>query len=363
MKTSFSSNLSIQNSLRQAMEKAQKDLVAANLEVTTGLHADMGVALGSSTTHSLDLTRDLLRIESLQGANGLAKTRIDSSEGALKVMAEQVTTVNGLLTGLTNSDSTIDAVVTTMKQALNTFISSGNSSVAGEYLFAGTNSDVKPLTSYSEENSALKTAVDAELTYFMANQVPPVTSKTDLSASQMGVFLDDLEKKFNGTEMTTSPPQPADSDGKDFWKEFGSKASDSNMTTRITSSETIESSVNANDRGFRNFVFGAVVSIELLPGVSDAARAVVSERAQQAIGRASAGISSQRTQLGLSSERITKATDSLSAQKAIFENSISDLQSVDPYEAATRVNSLKSLLEAAYTLTARIQQLSLINYL
>ncbi len=360
MKTSFSSNIGIQSSLAQTMAKAQKELVDANQEVSTGLHADMGVALGSSTTRSLDLTRDLLRIESLQASNALAKTRVDSSEGALSNMADQITTASGLLTGLGNTESTVREVVLTMTSALDAFTAAGNSSAAGEYLFAGINTDIKPLASYTEDGSEFKAAIDRELNQYLSDN--GIASKNDMTSSQMKTFLDDLEKKFTGDTLTSDPPHTGRG-GEDFWKAFVSSASDSNMMTRITPSESIVSSVNANDAGFRNFMFGAIVTIEFLPSATDENRTAIVDSAQAALGRSSAGISTQRSQLGLSSERISKATDSLEAQKTIIENSVSDLQSVDSYDAATRVTQLQSLLEAAYTLTSRIQQLSLINYL
>ncbi len=350
MKTSFSSNIGIQSSLAQTLAKAQKELVGANQEVATGLHADMGVALGSSTTRSLDLTRDMLRIESLQASNSLAKTRIDSSEGALSNMADNITTATGLLTGLGNTESTVNEVVLTMTSALDAFTAAGNSSAAGEYLFSGTNTDVKPLTSYTESGSPLKAAFDAELSAYLSTN--SIASKSDMTAAQMNDFLTDLHDKFMDT--TTVP---------NFWSTNASSASDTQMTTRITPSETITSSVSANDQSFRNFMFGAIVTIEFLPTANDQTRSVIVSKAQEAIGRSSTGLSQLRSELGLSSERISKATDMLSAQKTILEKSVTDLQSVDPYEAATRVTQLKSLLEAAYTLTSRIQQLSLINYL
>jgi len=39
------------------------------------------------------------------------------------------------------------------------------------------------------------------------------------------------------------------------------------------------------------------------------------------------------------------------------------VEGVDPYEASTRMNSLLAQVEASYTLTSRIQQMSLMNYL
>jgi flagellar hook-associated protein 3 FlgL len=42
---------------------------------------------------------------------------------------------------------------------------------------------------------------------------------------------------------------------------------------------------------------------------------------------------------------------------------INVLESVDPFEASTRVSALMTQVETAYAMTARIQNLSLLKYL
>ncbi len=49
--------------------------------------------------------------------------------------------------------------------------------------------------------------------------------------------------------------------------------------------------------------------------------------------------------------------------KALGEKAEADLEGVDTVEVASRLKSLLSLVDASYTLTARIQQLSLVNFL
>ncbi|WP_137135693.1 flagellar hook-associated family protein [Rhizobium sp. FKY42] len=361
MKTSFSSTISVQTSLRTAMAKAQNELMKANEEVTTGVHADMGVSLGSQTARNLDLTRDVMRIESQLTTNSVAVTRLDSSEAALNNMSTSVDKVRGALASLTSSASTLDDARRTLTSALDSFTDAANSSVAGEYLFAGTNTDVKPLTSFTEAGSPFKAAYDAELNQFLsANGIP---SKSAMTAAQVDSFLTDLEAKFNGTTTLTDPPHAGQA-GQDFWTTFVSNANDTNMTTRISANEVVDTSTNANGSGFRNFVFAAVVSNEFLTtDVPEVSRQAAVKVASGAIGRAETGITTARSNLGISSERVKNANESLESQKKIFELHLNDLQGVDAYEASTRVTSLKALLEASYTLTSRIQQLSLVNFL
>ncbi|MFD1746000.1 flagellar hook-associated family protein [Rhizobium helianthi] len=362
MKTSFSSSVSVQTSLRQVMAKAQTDLIKANKEVTTGVHADMGVAIGAETSRNLDLTRDVMRIESQLTTNSVATTRIDSSDSALSTMSKSIDSVRGVLASLTSSPSTLGDATQALTSALNSFTDAANVSVAGEHLFSGVNTDVKPLTSYTQASSPFKQAFDAELNQFLSTN--GLASKADMTATDMQNFLNDLEAKFNGTAPLTSPPHLAAVAGQDFWKTFVSNANDANMQTRINSSEVVATSANANGRGFRNFMLATVISAEFLkPEMLEAARNVVVVKANEAIGRAQGGITQARTELGISSERIKKANESLAAQKKIFEVHLNDLQGVDAFEASTRVTSLQALLEASYTLTSRIQKLSLINFL
>lgn len=358
MKTSFSSTVSVQTSLRQAMAKAQTELMKANEEVTTGVHADMGVTLGANTTRNLDLTRDVMRIDAQLTTNSIATTRLTSSEEAMSTLTSVSQDVLDVLTALSGSTSTLDDAQRSLQVALSTFTDVANTSVSGEYLFSGTNTDVKPLTAYNEAGSPFKAAVDAELNHFLSTN--GIASAESMSPADMESFLTDLEAKFNGTMAL----EAAANVGEDLWSAFVSDASDTNMTTRINASEVVETSTNANSAGFRSFMFATVVSSEFLrPDMQEQTRSVVTDRSANAIGKAISGVNAQRSEIGLSTERVTRSNDALEAQKKIIEVHLNDLQGVDAYEASTRVTSLQALLEAAYTLTSRIQQLSLVNFL
>ncbi|MEP4114571.1 MAG: flagellin, partial [Nitratireductor sp.] len=66
---------------------------------------------------------------------------------------------------------------------------------------------------------------------------------------------------------------------------------------------------------------------------------------------------------GFTEQRIENASERLSMQVDIFNGFLNDMQGVDPFEAATRVNALITQIETSYALTARIQQLSLTRLL
>ena len=136
------------------------------------------------------------------------------------------------------------------------------------------------------------------------------------------------------------------------------------MTNRINRTDIVETSTNSNIQGMRDFAYASVISAELFTSnMSPEARKVVTEQSIAAFGTAISGVDTARSQLGLAESRISKSNDSLTAQIKIVQTNLNSLQGVDPYEASTRVNTLLQQVETSYTLTAKIQKLSLVNYL
>jgi len=354
MSTASVSNLSTQTSMRLTIRQAQNELLKAQQEVSTGFYADIGAELGSKTSTVVDLNRESLRLTSMINNNSIATQRLSASQEALKQIATAAEEMNNALitiSGSSNSD-TINTTIMTVSNSLSTMTSMANQAANGEFLFAGINTDVKPIEEYTE-TSAAKTAFDNAFTAYFG--FPPTdtagtaTIPPDGGAPSMEDFITSvLEPMYTGADWNTD------------W----SSATDQAMTSRITQSETVQTSTSANENGFRYFALAAIVTKELMTiGAPANAVTVAINRAIDYTGRAITGINSTRSELGLSENRVEKADASLRIQVDIIETSLSSKIEVDAYEASTRVNSLLSMVEASYTLTSKIQALSLVNYL
>lgn len=70
-----------------------------------------------------------------------------------------------------------------------------------------------------------------------------------------------------------------------------------------------------------------------------------------------------RGNLGTIQERISKAQDTLDAEEVILNRVFNEMATRDQYEAATELQELENNLEASYLLTARLSNLSLLNFL
>jgi flagellar hook-associated protein 3 FlgL len=351
MKASFVSNLSLQNTMRLTVAKAQKEMQQLQEETVTGRHADVGTALGAKTARTLNLHRDLQRMESLKSTNALTTQRLAASQEALGQMssaANDAMEVLIALSGITSADQ-LDLAKQNIGNALSTFTSAANTSFSGEYLFAGINSDVIPFNDYFQETppSAAKTTFDnAFFAHFGFTQTDPAVA--NITPGDMQAFIGDLETSFMGSD----------------WEADWSNASDENMQSRISAAETVQSSTNTNANGMRYMALGLVLGQELLSlGISEQTRKAVSDSAIDYMGKAISGIDGERSKLGISESRVKQANTSLDAQITILNTSIKDMEGIDTYEAATRVTTLESQLSLAYTLTSRIQNLSLLNYL
>src|SRR6218665_3145700 len=105
MKTSFVSNLAVQNAMRLTIQQSQTEVVKLEKEVTTGRHADVGVALGGAASKSLDLQRELARMTTLTDTNAVVTQRLSASQEALSSISSAAQSTMEALIALSGSDS------------------------------------------------------------------------------------------------------------------------------------------------------------------------------------------------------------------------------------------------------------------
>lgn len=350
MKSSFISSSAIQNAMRLTIRQAQNQMTKATMEATTGTYADIGVSLGGYAAKSIDFTREVDRIKSIKLSNALVSARMESAQNGLDKMKGAGDGFLSKLTALQSSHDpgSITVAIQSATSALSTMMDTANSMVNGEYLFAGINTDIQPLT---DQTAATSARIVTALNNYASGLMPAKTVK-ELTGAEITTFIENqVEPMFSETAWT---------DPTTGW----SKASSQNMTSRISNSEVVESSTSANSEGMRYFALATVMTSALFSqDLSTDAMSAVSSKAINYTTRATTGLITQGSQLGLSQERVEKANDALDAQSNIMQTKLVDIQGVDPYEASTLVKTLETQLETAYTIVSKIQQLSLVNYL
>ena len=221
--------------------------------------------------------------------------------------------------------------------------------VAGQAIFGGLNTDGVPVTTYSASPaSANKQAVDAAFsaafgtaqTSAAAGAITPADMTSFLSGSFAGLF-----------------------DASSFGATW-SAASDQTQSTQISSSQTISTSVSANNAAFRGLAQAYTMVSELTgTNVSAATQQAVVQSAIGVMNTAIAGLTTTQASVGIAQNAITDANTRLSAQTTLLANDNTDLTSVDVYALNTKISALQTQIEASYKLTSTLQQLSLVNYL
>lgn len=348
MKATAVSSAAISNALRYQQMRMQADLVKVTTESQTGKVADVGLALGGRTTQAVTFQRDLDRLNGIVDSNSLVAARLTSTQDSLGQLSDVAQDLLTALTSAVSGDSSTSITQTAGATALQQMTGILNTSVNGEYLFAGTNTDVKPIDDFSAAGSPAKAAFDAAFTsYFGFTQNDPAAA--NITAAQMDDFITTaVEPQFLGSG----------------WQANWSNATDDQITSRISLNETTQTSVSANEQGIRKLAMAAAMVGTLFAGnISEAGQNTIVSRAQKLVGEAIGGIVQVQSEAGLTQKRVSDASDRMKTQVDLFEKHIIDLEGVDPSEAATRVADLTQHIETSFALTARLQQLSLLNYL
>jgi len=360
MKLSAISSSAIQNAMRLTITQSQNQMTQASVEATSGVYADMGLSLGGNISQSIDMTRDMSRIDSIISSNSVATARMTASQTAMTDMTTNAQSYLDQLVALQgNQDGSSTALTqTTATSTLSSFMADANTMLNGQYIFAGTNTDVQPVT---DQSTAVNTAIQTNL---QAYATMNGTTVDGLTGTQMTDFITNyVAPAFTGVAAVPTPSTTSDFVTIPDWSSWSS-ASDQNQSSRINNSEVVDTSTNTNSSGMRYLALSATVANALMSqGISTDAVNAATNSAISYSRQAIDGINAQASQMGLSQSRVTKADDALNAQKDIMNTQITNLQGVDPYEASTKVNSLETQLETAYTIVSKIQQLSLVNYL
>jgi flagellar hook-associated protein 3 FlgL len=342
MKTTSISSLSVSQAMQLTVKNSQVEIAKLENESVNGTFDDVGLELGTRTSTSLDYGRETARLQAIVDSNSLANQRMESSQLAMEEMSSSGQTLLNSLVALSgSSDSTsLQVSADTAMSVLQSFVSYANISANGEYLFSGINTDVAPL----DDNFITDAASDFNSAFSDFMSANGISSASDISSEQMEDFLEDYTSSFDWTSWTN--------------------ASDTEMTSRISTSESVTTSASLNSDGFKNLVLSSLITSQLATaGLSSDALTAVNAEVTNLAGLSVSGIDANRSGMGLSQERVEKANTAMLSQMDIINTQLTDLVGVDTYEASVRLNTLLTQVETSYTITSKIQGLSLVNFL
>ena len=241
------------------------------------------------------------------------------------------------------------------------------------YLFAGADSDTKPLVNTGLFSSFLGEYVPDETD--LTN--PPLTASGAIGQWGSGtITTDQFIAAFESVDDTTlgySAPLTSGEAGK--------------LVARVDDNKQIDYTVLGNTEGLREILLAVGVLKDLpppeyAPGALNDPTATTfagdtppfppaekQENFFQVLSSISATLSQavdkvddSRYQLAQTQVQMDKLNEFYTFEKKTFQDTVSEVEDADMTEVAAKINSLQIQLEASYTVTASISQLSLVNY-
>lgn len=349
MEVRYTSTTALNGGNRLNVLRLQQQLTEAQQEAVTERRYDIGRDIGARSAETVSLRQQYNSFTALIDTNSLVKTRLDASESVLSDMTSTAQAFVDAMLVARDGEGGATAAQQIARSSLIALQSGLNTTIGGEQIFAGINTSVEPVADYfSTPTSAARTAVNsAFLGAFGTTQSDPANQ--NITAAAMQNFLDTT---FAGLFDPTD------------WSANWSSASDQNVISRISTTEEVVSSANANESPFRKLAQAYTMVADLgVTTLNDGAFTAVAETATKLASEAIQEITAVQSRLGTSAERVETSSAKLAAQQNIFNTQIVNLEGVDQFEAATRVTTLFTQLQSAYALTARVQQLTILNYL
>lgn len=343
------STYSITASLRRSLSLLQTNLSRSQKEFSTGRHADLAAALGSRTGRSFTLVGTRSSIEATLSSNNITISRLDAIQTTLGALLADAQEMRKSVISAQPTKGEAEALASKARQALSDTVSKLNTSSSGGFLFGGVSSDKMPINDYfADPSSTAKTAVDsAFVAAFGFSQTS--ASAAGISSAQIQAFLaGPFDALFSATN----------------WKANWSNASDKVQRSQISLSATTESSVSANEPALRQLAKTYTMLTDLGgANMNGAAYEVVLETATDTLNNSIELLMKIQSRVGVMQNAVKTASDVMKLQQDTVSQQLAELEGVDNMEAGSRVQNLLTQIETAYTLTARISQLTLTKYL
>ncbi|WP_420392716.1 flagellar hook-associated family protein [Acuticoccus sp.] len=344
MHASYISTAALRDAPRSQITRLQTELTDRTKEVATQRHADVGLALGSATGHTVSSRIDLALVETLITSNASAAARLSMTQSALADLETVASEMMSALVALPPGNASARTLTIQAQSSLDRFADRLNASDGGSYLFGGQRTQQPPMRRFDD---GARTSIDLQFqAKFGMSAYDPAVATIDPSDMR-----DFLQNEFAGEFDLTG------------WDIAWSSASSGNMQSRIAPSEWLETGTNANEQAIRTLAQGfSMVAALNLSGLSESVREVVVEEARLVVGRAITEVVALKAKLGFAENAVDKADSRLRLSRDILTTKIAELEGADPVEAKVRIDLLTTQLEMSYALTNQLSRLSILNY-
>lgn len=342
--------------------RLQSELAVLTAEMSSGRKADPARALGVGASLLYKLYGDVQQGEAIRNSTSLAGQR-------LKAAQEALTSVGGLMDQMSPEILKTDAlkgngytiIASNAREVLGSMTDLLNTHWDGQNLFGGTDSSQPPLApsagllAWAQGRlgaavTAAGGALDAAQATALIGQFDTMFANVQRDAAGATSFYGLVYRSTSRTDMAgSSDPE-----------------SDAPSLIRIGAGETLSWNVRADNAAFKD-AFKSLALLSLLGApasqLSEEARTTLLDEAGRLMGSGRAKLTVLAGVLGGKQDRLEKVGEIQERAVAAATAQINDLEGADYYTVSDRINTLRIQLEATYSITARLSELSLVNYL
>jgi len=320
---------------RNRVAQAQRDLSRTTGEVSTGQRSDVGTYLKGDFSRLTSVERTLRLTDAyLTGAN-LAASFFSGMQNALQRGQDEVVELGPRLIAASGTGQTGQLLTTAVgaEDGFGLYVQAINTQNGGRSPFAGTATNTVAL-------------------------VPAETILTDLEtlvagapdAATMITLVDDYFNDPAGGYETTAYQ--------------GNANPQSGFT--IDEGEVANTGITALDPAIRRTLSGLAMATLLSRSVGptdNVSRSEIGEQAGKWMQEGYDATTDLRARLGVTEDRIETALTRHRATQTTLGIERADMVNADPFEAAIELQAVETRLETLYLMTARLQRLTLAEYL
>jgi len=346
------SSATLSGILSNSVSRMQSQMVVLETENTTGRLADVGLSLGAGSGAVIVLHQQMADLDSLTSSNAMVTTQLDTAANALtnlQKVSSGVLSQSIMGSSVAPQSTGAMALAQAASGALNTFTSMANANTGGTYVFGGQNTGSAAMESYTPNVQA---AVQDAFYQYFGFHVDDTAQVNAISSADMTGFLN--SSQF--TDLFSANWSGATG----VW----SNASSTALSNRVSTNQTITTSITANDPAFRNMAQGLTMLSEFGGlNLNASAYATLVTAAQSVLNTGNNQMIEAAAAVGTMQNTVSQATSAISLQQDVLTQQINAKETVDSYKVATEVTALSNQLQVAYSLTSQLHKLSLVNFL
>ncbi|MEM9043672.1 MAG: flagellin [Pseudomonadota bacterium] len=321
--------------LQRRVAQVSSDLIRATEETTTGRVSDLIAASNNDPARIAGLERALTLNNNQSGILDVSTLRAATTQESLEIVQGAVESFGPeLLASVSINDiSSADRKAAPARDAFATVVAALNARFGGRTLFAGTATDQAALAPADQILAEIQT----------------LTAAATGPAAAIAV-VDAYFAPGGGFETTGYVGSTTDVVG-----------------VELAEGARLDYAIRADDpqiRGALRSLALAVVGNEGSFGAADnASRLTVLEASAEAAIQSTPEVIDLRAALGVAEERLDVAKTRVSGERSFLNQALNAIVQRDPFEAATEFTALERQLQTMFSITARLSQLNLNNFI